>query len=144
MLTLFQDSNLIQITAVAINPGNLSDSRALQTNTPSYLYYLSNFVIHYLRPLLRLMDPAMRTSAEASADVIDLATESAFPKQRGYYTLLKEDQSAPESRDEGKRTEAVGERRRVGSGYYGGHCAQGAAWKSGLGSRTQGKTLLTT
>ena len=99
----FKDSNLRHITAVAINPGNLSDSRALQINTPTMLYYLSKFVIRYLRPLLRLMDPTMRTVAEAGVDVIDLATEKAYPGERGYFTLLKKDESAAESRDQEKQ-----------------------------------------
>lgn len=67
------------------------------------LYYLSKFIIRPLRPLLRLLDPTMRTSAEAGADVIDLVTENAFPGQRGYFTLLEKDESAPESRDEEKQ-----------------------------------------
>ena len=45
----------------------------------------------------------MRTAGEAGADVIDLATNTASPDQRGYFTLLKEDESAPESRDQGKQ-----------------------------------------
>ncbi|KAL8824290.1 MAG: hypothetical protein Q9191_005155 [Dirinaria sp. TL-2023a] len=93
----------IQITAVAINPGNLSNSRTLQTNTPTMLYYLSKFIIRPLRPLLRLMDPTMRTAAEAASDVIDLATDKAYPRQRGYFTLLKKDEGAPESRDQEKQ-----------------------------------------
>ena len=100
MLNERKDPNLRHITAVAINPGNLSDSRALQTNTPTMLYYLSKFVIRYLRPLLRFMDPTMRTAAEAGADVVDLATEKVYPGERGYFTLLKRDESAPESRDQ--------------------------------------------
>ncbi|KAL8897020.1 MAG: hypothetical protein Q9192_002783 [Flavoplaca navasiana] len=95
--------NLNKITAVAINPGNLSDSRALRTNTPSAIYYLSLFVIRPLRPLLRFMDPTMRTSAEAGADVIALATNEAFPGERGYFTMLKKDASSPESMDEEKQ-----------------------------------------
>lgn len=63
------------------------------------LYYLSVFIIRPLRPLLRLMDPTMRTAAEAGTDVIDLATEKADPGQRGYFVLLQKDDSAPESRD---------------------------------------------
>ena len=45
----------------------------------------------------------MRTAAEAGADVIDLATEKAYPGERGYFTLLKKDDSAPESQDQEKQ-----------------------------------------
>ena len=91
------------ITAVAINPGNLSDSRGLQVNTPKILVYMSKFVFPTLRPLLRLMDPTMRTAAQAGADVVDLATSKAYPGERGYFTLLTKDDSSPESKDEGKQ-----------------------------------------
>ncbi|KAL8776380.1 MAG: hypothetical protein Q9213_008296 [Squamulea squamosa] len=100
---LAKDPSLSKITAVAINPGNLSDSRALRTNTPSTIYYLSLFVIRPLQPLLRFMDPTMRTSAAAGADVVQLATNEAFPGERGYFTMLKKDESSPESLDEEKQ-----------------------------------------
>ncbi len=88
------------ITAVAINPGNLSDSRALRTNTPRMLVYLSWLVIQPLRFILRFKDPTMRTVAEAGADVINLATNNAHPKDRGYFTLLNQDASSPDSMEE--------------------------------------------
>ncbi|MCJ1405578.1 hypothetical protein MMC11_008806 [Xylographa trunciseda] len=97
------NSNLSKITAVAINPGNLSDSRALRTNTPSMLYYMSKFVIQPLRPLLRLTDPTLRTANKAAADVAELATSKAYPGQRGYFTLSKKDDSSLDSMDEGKQ-----------------------------------------
>ncbi|KAL8730887.1 MAG: hypothetical protein Q9166_003814 [cf. Caloplaca sp. 2 TL-2023] len=100
---LEKDPSLSKITAVAINPGTLSDSRALRTNTPAMLFYLSKFVIGPLQPLLRFMDPTMRTSAEAGKDVIQLATNEAYPGDRGYFTMLKKDESSPESRDEAKQ-----------------------------------------
>lgn len=67
------------------------------------LVYMSRFIIQPLRPLLRLMDPTMRTSAEAGADVIDLATNKAHPGERGYFTLLRKDDSSPESQDKEKQ-----------------------------------------
>ncbi|MCJ1261070.1 hypothetical protein MMC22_000934 [Lobaria immixta] len=97
---LEKDPKLSKITAVAINPGNLSDSRALRTNTPTMLYYMSIFIIRPFRLLLRLMDPTMRTSAEAGVDVIDLAVNVSHPGERGYFTLLKKDNSSPESQGE--------------------------------------------
>ncbi|KAL8733398.1 MAG: hypothetical protein Q9181_003606 [Wetmoreana brouardii] len=97
---LEKEPRLRNITAVAINPGNLSDSRALRTNTPFMLVFMSRFIIQPLRPLIRLMDPTMRTSAEAGVDVIDLATRTAHPQERGYFTLLKPDASAPDTLDE--------------------------------------------
>ena len=67
------------------------------------LVYMSKLFIQPLRPLLRLIDPTMRTAAEAGADVVDLATDKAYPRERGYFTLLDKDSSSPESQDEEKQ-----------------------------------------
>ena len=64
------------------------------------LVFMSKYIIQPLRPLLRLMDPTMRTAAEGAIDVIDLAMRKAHPQDRGYFTLLTKDVSAPESMDE--------------------------------------------
>jgi hypothetical protein len=85
---------------VAVNPGNLSDSRALRVNTPAMLRILSTLVIRPLRPLLRFTDPTMRTSKEAGTDIAKLATNEASPGVRGFFTMLKEDTSSPDSLDE--------------------------------------------
>ena len=64
---------------------------------------MSKFIIQPLRPLLRFMDPTIRTSAEAGADVIELATNKAYAGERGYFTMLKKDHSSPESQDAEKQ-----------------------------------------
>ena len=64
------------------------------------LVFMSRLIIQPLRPLLRLMDPMMRTSAEAGVDVVDFATGTVHPRERGYFTLLKQDVSAPDSLDQ--------------------------------------------
>ena len=61
---------------------------------------MSRLVIQPLRFLLQFMDPTMRTAANAGVDVADLATNKAHPAERGYFTLLKKDASAPDSMDE--------------------------------------------
>ena len=58
---------------------------------------MSKFIIKPLPALLRLKDPTMRTAAEAAADVVDLAINEAYLGQRGFFTLLKQDTSSPES-----------------------------------------------
>lgn len=88
-----------------MNPGNLADSRALRVNTPTMLVFMSMLIIRPLRPFLRFMDPTMRTAAEAAADVIDLTMAEAYAGERGYFTLLQKDESAPESRHEKKQEE---------------------------------------
>ncbi|KAL4945675.1 hypothetical protein BDV06DRAFT_219068 [Aspergillus oleicola] len=99
---------LSKITAVAVNPGNLADSRALRVNTPSLLTIMSMLVIRpFLFLLRRIADPTMRTCAEAAADIVDLATRGDSNNQQdrtiGYYTMGKKDVSAPESLDETKQ-----------------------------------------
>ncbi|KAL4751915.1 hypothetical protein BDW72DRAFT_202661 [Aspergillus terricola var. indicus] len=122
-------STLNNITAVAVNPGNLADSRALRVNTPTLLSIMSMLVIRpFLFLLRRIADPTMRTCAEAAADIVDLATrvdngnENQQDRTAGYYTMGHKDVSAPESLDEpkqellwGRTTEWAG----VGAGVSG-------------------------
>ena len=79
------------------------------------LYYMSIFNIRPFRLLLCLLDPILRTSAEAGADVIDLAVSNPHPGERGHFTLLKKDNGSTESQGEeaqrkiwGKRAEWAG------------------------------------
>lgn len=64
------------------------------------LVYMSKLVIQPLRFLLRFIDPTMRNAAQAGIDVADLAMNKAHPGERGYFTLLEKDVSAPDSMDE--------------------------------------------
>ncbi|CAG8953014.1 hypothetical protein HYFRA_00003206 [Hymenoscyphus fraxineus] len=102
---LEKDPKFSKITVVTINPGNLTDSRALTVDTPSSIYYMSKLIVRPFRPLLRFVDPTMRTAAEAGADVIELATNNAHPGKRGFFTLLKPDVSSPESLEVEKQQE---------------------------------------
>jgi hypothetical protein len=83
-----------------MNPGNLVDSRAMQTNTPALV---KNIQAYVLKPLWRVLkavsDPTLRTSKEAGIDVIDLAVGKAHPGERGFYVLLKEQPGPPVTLD---------------------------------------------
>ncbi|OJJ75762.1 hypothetical protein ASPBRDRAFT_116822 [Aspergillus brasiliensis CBS 101740] len=94
---------LQKVTALAVNPGNLSDSRALRVNTPAKLQFISRFIIKPLRPLLQYKDHTMRTSAEAALDIADLAVGPDFAGAKGYFTWKKPDTSSPESLDPEKQ-----------------------------------------
>ncbi|KAE8420996.1 hypothetical protein BDV36DRAFT_305572 [Aspergillus pseudocaelatus] len=87
------------VTAIAVNPGNLSDSRTLRVNTPAKLQFISRFIIQPLQPLLKYKDPTMRTAAEAGIDVAELAVDPQFTGAKGYFTWKKQDTSSPESFD---------------------------------------------
>ncbi|KJZ71632.1 hypothetical protein HIM_08944 [Hirsutella minnesotensis 3608] len=102
---LQKDPALQNMTVVVLNPGSLSDSRALRVNTPGKLVLMSRFLLLApMRPLLRLlMDPTMRTAAEAGTDVARLATSEALPGEQGFLTLLDRDESSDESRDQAKQ-----------------------------------------
>ena len=61
---------------------------------------MSTLVIRPLRPLLKLTDPTMRTSKEAGIDIAKLGLNEASPGVRGFFTMLKEDTSSPDSLDQ--------------------------------------------
>ncbi|KAI0802230.1 NAD(P)-binding protein [Xylaria sp. FL0064] len=87
------------IVAMAMNPGNLVDSRALRTNTPSKMVNLQRFLFQPFKSVFRLADATMRTAANAAADVVELATNPALD-QGGFYNLLSKTESAPDSYNE--------------------------------------------
>lgn len=87
-------------------PGSLSDSRALRVNTPFTVQLLSKLIVRPLRPLIRLVDPCVRTSADAGTDVARLATNEASPNERGHFILLEKKESSPDSLNE-KKQEAL-------------------------------------
>ncbi|CAG8305299.1 unnamed protein product [Penicillium salamii] len=102
-LQKLENTHLKGITAVAINPGNLSDSRALRVNTPMMLHMVSRSIIGPLRPILRLLDPTMRTATAAGKDAIELAVGQRFEGTSGYFTLLEKDKGPADSLDEEKQ-----------------------------------------
>ncbi|KAH9906074.1 putative short-chain dehydrogenase [Xylariomycetidae sp. FL2044] len=96
-----QSDRLRHITAVAIDPGILGDSRAYRTNTPGATINLQRFILRPFLPLLqRFVDTGFRRAAEAGVDVAELAADRAYPGERGFFKLLKKDTSAPQSLDE--------------------------------------------
>ncbi|KAH8427559.1 uncharacterized protein LDX57_005273 [Aspergillus melleus] len=98
---LEKEEDLKNITVIAINPGNLTDSRALQVNTPTQVKVMSSFIIRPFSFLLRrFMDPTMRSAGEAAADIVGLATGKINPGEGGYFTLSKKDKSSSDSYNE--------------------------------------------
>ncbi|KAM7204221.1 short-chain dehydrogenase [Naviculisporaceae sp. PSN 640] len=99
---LEKDPSLSHITAIAINPGNLVDSRATRTNTPAYMGLMTKALAPLL-PIIRLKDQTARKAAAAGADVIDLALNKTSPGERGFFTMNKKDVSSPDSLDREKQ-----------------------------------------
>ncbi|KAJ8127230.1 hypothetical protein O1611_g6407 [Lasiodiplodia mahajangana] len=102
---LANEESLNKISAVVIDPGNMADSRALRTNTPTMLSYAQMFVLQPLRPLIRFVLPDMRKSADAGMDVADLALNQKYAGERGYFRLMVPGPSSTESLDEKKQEE---------------------------------------
>ncbi|TGJ87167.1 hypothetical protein E0Z10_g1586 [Xylaria hypoxylon] len=100
---LEKDKLLSNISAITIDPGNITDSRALRTNTPALLSYMQRFVLQPLRPVLRLMVPDVRSSADAGMDVADIVLNRKYADERGYSRLMVPGPSSTESLDEAKQ-----------------------------------------
>ncbi|KAH9905802.1 NAD(P)-binding protein [Xylariomycetidae sp. FL2044] len=100
---LQEDLKLNKITAVAVDPSNMVDSRALRRNTPTSLHRLQRWVYKPLLPVLRFSNATLRTAAPAGRDVIELAVGPWYAGKRGFFTRLVQDDSSPESRDEAKQ-----------------------------------------
>lgn len=79
----------------------MADSRCFTTNTPLSTQLQQMFVVKpFMSVLNRLVDPTLRSSAAAGIDIADLAVNAACPDERGYFTLLKKDDSDPLTMDE--------------------------------------------
>ncbi|KAI1476417.1 NAD(P)-binding protein [Daldinia eschscholtzii] len=101
---LQKDPKLSRITAVAINPGNMGDSRAFRTNVPLSVKLMQALVFKPLRPLIRrFADPTFRTSRDAGIDIIELGVGKAEDGERGFYTLLNKDDPDPAVLDKEKQ-----------------------------------------
>ncbi|KAI1329091.1 NAD(P)-binding protein [Xylariaceae sp. FL0255] len=100
-----QNPTLNNIAAIAIDPGNLTDSRALRTNTPAMLTYMQRLVLQPLRPVLRLIAPDLRRASEAGVDVAELVLDrkEKYRGVKGYLRLMVEGPSSDESLDEMKQ-----------------------------------------
>ncbi|KJZ77589.1 hypothetical protein HIM_02766 [Hirsutella minnesotensis 3608] len=102
---LQEEPGLNGVTAIAVNPGNMVDSRALRTNTPLSLRRMQTFVYKPLLPVLRLaMGPTLRTAAPGGKDIIELTVHPKYQGERGFFTMTEKDESSPESRDTDKQS----------------------------------------
>ncbi|TVY17686.1 Retinol dehydrogenase 14 [Lachnellula arida] len=90
---------LSKITAVALNPGNLIDSRSLRKHPPETGHHAK------ARPPASgtRVSPPESNHAYAGADVVELALNPKYEGERGFFTLLEKDESSPESRDKSKQ-----------------------------------------
>ncbi|KAK8109688.1 short-chain dehydrogenase [Apiospora kogelbergensis] len=88
------------ITVVAVNPGDLGDSRAFFTNTPYYIQLMFSSIVRQFLPVFTyLVGANYRSSSTAGVDVVELAVNKAHPNEHGYFTMLEKDISDPITMD---------------------------------------------
>ncbi|THV54595.1 hypothetical protein BGAL_0023g00030 [Botrytis galanthina] len=100
---LSKDPLLCKISAVAMDPGGLTDSRCMSSGVPSAWWFLMRGVLGPLQPLLKYLVPTLRNTKVAAADLIDISVGKEYRGSSGYYVMLNKDESSPESQDEEKQ-----------------------------------------
>ncbi|CAG8978083.1 hypothetical protein HYALB_00000755 [Hymenoscyphus albidus] len=93
---LQQNPKFKNITVVAINPGGLGDSHVFQINTPRSVQLMQTFIMKpFMSVINYLVDPTFRSSAAAGLGAAEFAVGKAHTGERGYFNLLKKDESDP-------------------------------------------------
>jgi hypothetical protein len=83
-----------------VDPGGLVDSRAFSgPDIPQQLSRKIN-IANWLQPVLSFLNPAIRRSAHAAKDVIDLAIGPRGEGQTGYFIMSNKAESSKASQDE--------------------------------------------
>ncbi|KAM0146499.1 hypothetical protein ACHAQE_010708 [Botrytis cinerea] len=100
---LSKDPSLRKISAVAMDPGGLTDSRCMSSGVPSAWWILMRGVLGPLQPLLSYLVPTLRNTKIAATDLIDISVGEEHRVSSGYYVMLNKEESSPESQDEEKQ-----------------------------------------
>ncbi|KAG6853194.1 hypothetical protein C0991_006183 [Blastosporella zonata] len=92
------------ITAVAVDPGTMPDSRATSQDVPAVWNFGMKYVLSPLQPLLKYAMPSLRKSSTAGKELVQLSLADAHSGFRAasYYQGLKPANSSEESYDETK------------------------------------------
>ncbi|KAM5341769.1 hypothetical protein ACJ41O_014800 [Fusarium nematophilum] len=98
---LERDPKLSSITATAMDPGGLIDSRGHSAQKPTVRAIF--WVMNLLLPLLKHITSDFRRSADAGRDLAELCVGDGFQGARGYYIGVKPAEPAKSSRDVEKR-----------------------------------------
>lgn len=87
-----------------MDPGSLLDSRAFQQqDVPKAWRILLGGVLNWLQPVVKYAKPALRHAKDAAPDLIEVAVGDRFTGKSGYYMMLNEGESSPESKDQNKQ-----------------------------------------
>jgi WW domain-containing oxidoreductase len=95
--------SLKDITAVAMNPGGMPQSRCF-ADAPLLMKTIMSGLSATM-PITKHLTSKLNTLEDASKNVVWLSMESEHEGTRGYFDGLKPSTSSSESRDEGKQAE---------------------------------------
>ncbi|KAB8296005.1 hypothetical protein EYC80_008818 [Monilinia laxa] len=104
--------HLRKITALALDPGGLPDSRCMSSGSdvPAMWTFLMKGILNplflgLLRPVFKHTVPklSLRSTSEAAVDLVEMAVGEGFRGERGHFVMGERDESSPETRDEGKQ-----------------------------------------
>ncbi|KAF2465119.1 NAD(P)-binding protein [Lindgomyces ingoldianus] len=92
-------NDLKGLFALAVDPGGLLDSRAFSGPDVPRMWSTQVYIANLLQPLLKLLNPAFRRSADAARDVIDLAVGPQYAGKDGYFIMRKKADSSDASKN---------------------------------------------
>lgn len=95
-LITWQDPDLRNLAAVAMDPGGLAASRAQGEQKQSVRRVMA--VLNLLMPLLKHVTSTFRPAADAARDLVALSVGPAFRGARGYYVGRRQSPDAEVSR----------------------------------------------
>ncbi|KAF5376876.1 hypothetical protein D9615_007245 [Tricholomella constricta] len=101
-VVMYTDPALKGITAIALDPGGLPDSRAMSNDTPVAWGILMKYFLNPLQPVLKFAVPTLRKSGAAEKDLVQLGLGEVYRGANGYYIMSKPGKSSADSYDEAK------------------------------------------
>ncbi|KAF1846874.1 short chain dehydrogenase/reductase SDR [Cucurbitaria berberidis CBS 394.84] len=93
------------LSALAVDPGGLVDSRAFSGPDIPSQWSRKISVVNWLQPLLSFLNPTIRRCTHAAKDVVDLAMGPHGERQTGYFIMSNKAESSKASQDEEMQAE---------------------------------------
>ncbi|KAF5972370.1 dehydrogenase reductase [Fusarium coicis] len=98
---LEKNPKLSGITAIAMDPGGMVDSRAHRIQTPFMRFAFSLVLISL--PILRRFTDTMRTAAQSGRELVELSVDERFKGTRGYFMGARREEEDISCEDVHKR-----------------------------------------
>ncbi|RGP79035.1 hypothetical protein FLONG3_2941 [Fusarium longipes] len=96
-----QNPKLSGITAIAMDPGGMVDSRAHKIQTPLIRFAFGLIVL--LLPILKHFTYELRSSAQSGKELVELAVGDRYQGEKGYYMGLRREKEDTICLDAAKR-----------------------------------------